>query len=68
MFKHHKKKNPFIYHFVTGIAIVIFWRGMWGLLDLYLFPGQPTLSYAASVIIGLGILYINDYSISELTD
>ena len=66
MFKCRKEKNPFIYHFITGTAIIVFWRGLWGLLDLYLFPGSKELSYIASVIVGLAILYLNDFSISEL--
>lgn len=66
MFKHHKKKNPFVYHLISGIGLIIFWRGIWGFLDVYLFPGNPSLSYATSALFGLLILYFNDYSISEL--
>ncbi len=68
MFRHHKKKNPFIYHLVTGMAMIILWRGLWGLFDVYLFPENQVLSYTLSVFIGLGILFINDWSISELSD
>ena len=67
MFVHHKEKNPFIYYFITGTGLVIFWRGLWGLLDIYLFPGNPLLSYVVSAGIGLVILYINDFSLSELS-
>lgn len=69
MFKHFKKKtnfHKFTYHLFTGLGIVIFWRGTWGMLDLYLFPGNPELSYSISIVIGLLILFFNDYSISEL--
>jgi len=51
---------------MTGTAIIVFWRGVWGLLDLYLFPDQPLLSYIICIIIGLAIVFINDSSISEL--
>lgn len=66
MLKHHKKKNPFLYYIVTGSAVIAAWRGMWGLLDLYVFPDNLALSYLVSTILGIAILYINDFSISEL--
>ncbi|HBI33643.1 MAG TPA: hypothetical protein DEA43_03430 [Candidatus Moranbacteria bacterium] len=66
MFKHHKKKNPFLYHLISGIGLIIFWRGIWGLMDVYLFPGNPTLSHSIAITLGLVILYFNDFSISEL--
>ena len=68
MFKYHKKKNPFVYHLITGAGIVVFWRGVWGLLDLYLFPGNPLMSFITSIMIGLIILFLNDFSISELSE
>lgn len=65
-FRKHKKKNPFLYHLITGTAIITFWRGLWGLLDIYIFPENLVLSYGISTIIGLAILFINDYSIEEI--
>lgn len=32
-----------------GAAVVLLWVGLWGLLDTYLFPEDPTLSAAACV-------------------
>ena len=58
----------FTYHLLTGLAIVVFWRGVWGLLDVYLFPGNEVLSYGFSVIAGIALLYINDFSLSELSE
>ena len=71
MFLRFKKRNKgyrFLYYLITGFAIVVFWRGVWGLLDVYLLPDDETLSYTVSVFIGLALLYINDYSLSELAD
>lgn len=67
MFKHHKKKNPFVYHLVSGLGLIIFWRGVWGILDVYLFPENPALSHVISMALGLTVMYLNDYSISELS-
>ncbi len=42
------------------------WRGMWYFLDLYLFPQQPFVSGAASIVIGLVILYLPEGKIENL--
>ena len=41
---------------IASLAIVSFWRGVWGLLDIYLFPANKILSCIASILIGLLIL------------
>lgn len=50
----------------AGVAIIMFWRGLWGLMDLYLFPENLTLSYSVSATIGLAIIYFNDRRLKEL--
>jgi len=42
---------------ITSLAIVSFWRGVWGLMDIYLFPENPILSLFISIIIGMTILF-----------
>lgn len=37
-------------------GVVLFWRGAWGLMDLYIHPNNPLLSYLISIGLGLGIL------------
>ena len=43
---------------ISSIAIVSFWRGMWGLMDMYLIPRNQVLSLVVSVIIGITILIL----------
>ena len=43
---------------VSSLALISFWRGTWGLLDEYLFPGNPDLSYAISIALGLAVLFV----------
>jgi hypothetical protein len=45
---------------------VMLWRGVWGLLDTYLFPGSPTLSYLVCIGLGAAILYLDNFSIDNL--
>ena len=69
MFMFLKKKGGVhraSYYLVTGFGMVVFWRGIWGLLDIYLFPNQPLASYAISAFVGVLILFLNDYSLSEM--
>ena len=64
-----KKLKPFkqmLFTLLIGISVVSFWRGMGGLMNVYLFPNNLVLSYWASVIIGLFILGTTHYWTKEL--
>ncbi len=61
-----KARHPNGNAIVIILAIIMLWRGAWGLLDTYLFPGSPTLSYIASIALGGLILYLDDFSIENL--
>ena len=41
---------------VLDFAVIAFWRGMWGLMDLYFFPYDYELSLWLSVVLGLIIV------------
>jgi hypothetical protein len=43
--------------FFASLAIVSIWRGVWGLMDMYLLPESPTLSLIISIVVGLMILF-----------
>ncbi len=49
---------------ITGVIFV--WRGLWGLMDTYLFPDQPGLSFTVGLIIGMIMLYVPDDDLKEL--
>jgi len=63
----NRKKSPLYFALLIGIAVVSFWRGVWGLMDLYLFPENQTISFIISLFIGLSILISTHYLIQELT-
>ena len=50
----------------VGTGVVLFWRGVWGIADLLIFPSNDIMSYIASVVIGLLILYFTHYLTKEL--
>lgn len=64
--KLHARFKTFGLILTTVLGVVLFWRGIWGLTDLYLFPNQPELSYLISILGGLLILWIDDGEITEL--
>jgi Fuseless len=61
-----KARHPNGNAIVIIFAIIMLWRGAWGLLDTYFFPGNPTLSHIVSIILGALILYLDNFSIENL--
>ena len=60
------KKDKTVFAVVIGSAVICFWRGLWGLMDNYLFPENYALSAIASFSIGLGVLLFTGYAREEL--
>jgi hypothetical protein len=61
-----KKTAGFFRTLLVAASVVLFWRGAWGLMDLYLFPENQTLSYLASLILGIIILIATKKLVDEL--
>ena len=55
-----------LYAVIIGFAVIAFWRGVWGLLDIFLFPNDYVLSLVSSLIIGVIILYLTKHLIRGL--
>ncbi|MBU0766962.1 hypothetical protein KKF55_04250 [Patescibacteria group bacterium] len=55
-----ENSHPVFHSILIGTAVVLFWRGMWGVLDLYLFPENEALSFVTSILLGILILLIHD--------
>ena len=51
---------------LIAFAIILFWRGIWGLADIYLFPNNQELSLWVGLIMGLGILILTHKVTKEL--
>ncbi|MFP4117874.1 MAG: hypothetical protein ACLFTR_03035 [Candidatus Woesearchaeota archaeon] len=69
MFHRIKKLKPFkqaLFTLFIGLSVVAFWRGAWGIMDIYLFPDDYELSSWVSIVIGLFILYATHYWTREL--
>lgn len=51
---------------VIIFSIILIWRGVWGLMDIFFFPGWPIFSHAACFAIGVLVLYLDDFKIDNL--
>src|SRR3989344_3929752 len=49
--RHRLSRHPAVYAFVGGLAVVLFWRGIWDIADLIKL--SPFISLAVSVIVML---------------
>ena len=66
-FKQMGSFKQIIFALLIGFAVVSFWRGVWGLLDLYLLPNNQPVSLWISIIVGVVILTATHYAVKELT-
>lgn len=62
----HFKKPALWFTIIIAFAVVSFWRGVWGLMDEFLFPNDYLISSIVSVVIGIVILVITKYARREL--
>lgn len=61
-----KQSNSFFRIMLIAMSVVLFWRGAWGLMDLYVFPDNDLLSYLVSLAVGIGILFATQKLADEL--
>lgn len=55
-----RKNFPLLNTLIAGIALIMMWRGIWGLMDHYLIPHNPILSNVISLVLGFVILILLD--------
>lgn len=61
-------KYPNLLIIYKAVSMIMVWVGVWGLIDLYVFPKHPTIRYVLVVSLGIFFLYIDDGSIDELAN
>lgn len=69
MFHRVTKLKPFkqmLFTLLIGISVVSFWRGTWGIMDVYIFPDNYSISSWISIAIGLAVLAATHYWTREL--
>ncbi|MBS3086982.1 hypothetical protein J4226_00120 [Candidatus Pacearchaeota archaeon] len=43
---------------LIAFAVISFWRGIWGLMDIYFIPSNSKISFMLSTILGVIIVYL----------
>ncbi|NCO05057.1 MAG: hypothetical protein GW939_02820 [Candidatus Magasanikbacteria bacterium] len=61
-----KKHHQLVFGLIIMSAMICLWRGIWGLLDIYLIPNDPSLSYLISLILGIAVIITTHYTIDKL--
>ncbi len=52
--------------FTDLVGVILIWRGVWSLFDVYFFPENPILSNIVGIAIGLVLLLVDDFALKEL--
>jgi hypothetical protein len=41
---------------LIDLSAIMIWRGVWGFMDLYLFPNHPEISFILSITVGITLM------------
>ena len=63
-----KDNNSNLNTIVVCISVIMVWRGIWDLLDMYVFPNTPLLSDLLCIALWIAVLLIDDWKLGELAD
>ena len=62
-----KKRRESLKHIflilLIAFGVISFWRGIWQMSNVYLFPSSPLLSNSISIVVGITILYFTKHLI-----
>jgi len=61
---HRSNRNIFL----IFLAVVMLWKWVQDLLTIILFPNYPIISCIICIVVGMGILLIDDGKIDELSE
>jgi hypothetical protein len=54
--------------FLTTAAVVMIWRWVWELLDIYLLPNNRVLSLIIGMILWIFLLFVDNEKLDELDE
>ncbi len=53
---------------IECIAIIMIWRGVWDLLEIYIIPNNPLASNIICIVIWIIVLLLDDWRLWELEE
>jgi len=60
------KYRPHVSTIIELLGAIAIWWGIWGILDLFIFPQNEVLSYLASILLGSIILFVSGSGLDDL--
>lgn len=58
-------KKKIVGVFIELIGVILIWRGIWGVLDKFLFPNNPLISYIICILFGFFLVWFDDKKLDE---
>lgn len=55
-----------VFAIISSVPVIIFWRGVWGFLDIFLFPQNKLYSVISSITIGFVLMFFLDLWFNHL--
>lgn len=52
------KKRHIAEALLIDLSAILIWRGVWGFMDLYLFPSHPEVSFILSISVGIVLMLL----------
>ena len=65
-FKKLRKRNKILFTVLVGLAVILFWGGVWGLADELITPDNYTLSSLISLAVGIIIMTLLGASLERI--
>ncbi|MFH0701612.1 MAG: hypothetical protein V2A62_04195 [Candidatus Woesearchaeota archaeon] len=62
-FKKLAVHHQIIWSLIIATALVSIWRGIWGLMDKFIFPNDLLISSITTLLLGVGIFAITHYKL-----
>lgn len=61
-----RPRSRFLWTLLIAVAVILVWRGVWNLVDIYFLPEYPILSNVLGILLGVLIIYLPDRTLKEL--
>jgi hypothetical protein len=65
-FTQFKNHHQLIIAIIVGGSVISFWRGIWGLMDIFFFSNNNPLSYLLSIFVGIFVLVMTHFATKKL--
>ena len=66
--KFRKDNDSNLNTIIVCISVIMVWKGIWDLLEIYVFPENPLVSNILCAVVWFAILLIDDWKLEELKE